>query len=231
MKLLELLFRPETRLPVAALALATATGTVLMIVEILFSLNIRYGLLLYNLLLAWIPLILALLAQREFELRGWRHWKFLAPAVGWLLFFPNASYIFTDVVHVFRGSFRFFWADLTLIFIFGLTGLVLGFLSLHVMHSLANREWGGRRGWLFVSAVCALGGFGIYLGRVLRFNSWDALLQPVKIIEGVRIWAGSALGDPSASMFPAFYAAFLFLAYLMLHALTHLPQLEARGMA
>ena len=134
--------------------------------------------------------------------------------------------IFTDVVHLFRSSFQHFWADLSLILIFGLTGLMLGFLSLYLMHSLARRAWSQWRGWLFVLGVSALSGFGIYLGRVLRFNSWDVLVKPVKLIQGVSSWAGNPLADSSTSAFPALYAAFLFLAYLMLYALTHLPKIE-----
>jgi uncharacterized membrane protein len=121
-----------------------------------------------------------------------------------------------------------FWADLTLIFIFGLIGLVLGFLSLYVMHSLARRAWGAWRGWLFVLVVSGLSGFGIYLGRVLRFNSWDVLMKPLKLIEGVTSWAGNPLADSSTSAFPALYAMFLFLAYMMLYALTHLPRPETQ---
>jgi uncharacterized membrane protein len=226
MKLIELIYRRETRVPVLALTFATTVGVALVLARVGFTGNLKYGLLVANLVLAWIPLVLALLAQKQFATGGWRHWRFAALATGWLLFFPNAPYIFTDVVHVFRGSFRNFWADLTLIFIFGLTGLVLGFLSLYLMHALARRAWGQWRGWLFVLAVTGLSGFGIYLGRVLRFNSWDVLVKPVKLIQGVTSWAGNPLADSNTGAFPFLYAMFLFLAYVMLYALTHLPQMH-----
>jgi len=227
MKLIELIYRRETRAPVLALSLASAVGGGLVLARMVFTHNFHYALLVGNLALAWIPLVLALLAQKQFETSGWRQWRFGALAVGWLLFFPNAPYIFTDVVHVFRGSFQHFWADLTLIFIFGFTGLVLGFLSLYLMHALARRAWGQWRGWLFVLAVTTLSGFGIYLGRVLRFNSWDVLVKPVQLIQGVSSWAGNPLADSNTAAFPALYAMFLFLAYVMLYALTHLPQMHA----
>jgi len=227
MKLVELIYRRETRVPVLALTFATAAGAALVLGRVFFTGNLKYGLLVGNLALAWIPLVFALLAQTQFEADGWRRWRFAALAMGWLLFFPNAPYIFTDVVHVFQGSFRNFWADLTLIFIFGLTGLVLGFLSLYLMHGLARRAWGQWRGWMFVIIVSALSGFGTYLGRVLRFNSWDVIVKPVKLIQGVSSWAGNPLADSSSGAFPVLYALFLFLAYLMLYALTHLPQMHA----
>ena len=228
MKLIELIYRRETRAPVLALTFASGAGVALVLARVALSGNLKYGLLVGNLALAWIPLVLALLAQRRFETYGWRQWRFGALALAWLLFFPNAPYIFTDVIHVFRGSFSHFWSDLTLIYIFGLTGLVVGFLSLYVMHSLARRTWGQWRGWLFVLVVCALSGFGIYLGRVLRFNSWDVLVRPVKLFHGIGAWADDPLANSTTWAFPALYAMFLCLAYLMLYALSHLPRLESR---
>jgi uncharacterized membrane protein len=226
MKLIELIYRRETRVPVLALTFATLVGVGLVLARVIVSHNLIYGLLVGNLVLAWIPLVLALFAQREFDSAGWRHWRFLLLAGAWLFFLPNAPYIFTDVVHVFRGQFAHFWADLTLIFIFALIGLVLGFLSLYLMHTLARRAWGAERGWLFVLAVSGLSGFGIYLGRVLRFNSWDVLVKPVQLIQGVTAWAGDPLANSTTWAFPLLYATFLFLAYVMLYALTHLPRPE-----
>jgi len=227
MKLIELVFRRDTLAPLLALTLASAVAVALAAARIAVTHHLRYGLLVWNLILAWLPLIFAMLAREQFkrDLKG--NWRFAGAAGAWLLFFPNAPYIFTDIIHLHVGSFRHYWVDLTLILIFALTGLVLGFLSLYLMHALARQVWGGLRSWLFVLAVTALSGFGIYLGRVLRFNSWDVLVKPVKLIQGVSSWAGNPLADSSTWAFPVLYAVFLFLAYVMLYALTHLPQMHA----
>lgn len=224
MKLIELLFRRETRAPMVALTFASVVAVMLVITRAIFTHNIRYGVLVWNLVLAWLPLVFAVLAREHFQSGTRQNWRFAALAAAWLLFFPNAPYIFTDIVHLYVGSFRHYWADLTLILIFALTGLVLGFLSLFLMHSLARQLWGGFFGWLFVICVAALSGFGIYIGRVLRFNSWDVILRPVRLIRGVSDWAEHPLADSSSFAFPALFATFLFLAYLMLYALTHLPR-------
>ena len=224
MILFELLFRRETRAPMVALTFASAVAVALAAARIVATHQIRYGLLVWNLVLAWLPLIFALLAREHFQSGLKRNWRFAALAAAWLLFFPNAPYIFTDIIHLHVGSFRYYWPDLTLILIFALTGLVLGFLSLFLMHALARQHWGQVRGWLFVMAVATLSGFAIYLGRVLRFNSWDVIMKPVRLIQGVSAWAGHPLADSSTFVFPALFATFLFLAYVMLYALTHLPQ-------
>ena len=226
MKLIELIFRRDTLAPVLALAFASAVAVALVAGRIVVTHQIRYGLLVWNLMLAWLPLFFAMLASERFAAGDKRNWRFTAWAGAWLLFFPNAPYIFTDVIHLHIGSFRHYWVDLTLILIFAITGLVLGFLSLYLMHSVVRRAWGGVRGWLFVLAVTAMSGFGIYLGRILRFNSWDVLLKPVKLIQGVSTWAENPMADSSKWAFPALYAMFLLLAYVMLYALTHLPRPE-----
>ena len=78
--------------------------------------------------------------------------------------------------------------------------------------------------------VAGLSGFGIYLGRFLRFNSWDVLTQPVRLYQGVSNWAANPLSTSHGIIFPLLFATFVFLAYVMLYALTHLPrpaQMEA----
>src|SRR5207249_7660799 len=138
---------------------------------------------------------------------------------------PNAPYIFTDLVHLFRGVYEHFWVDMVLILSCALTGLVLGFLSLYLMHSLVRRIIGKWYSWFFIAAVAGLSGIGIYLGRFLRFNSWDVLLRPVKLYHSI----GNLVADPfhpSTLGFPMLFATFLFITYLLLYALTHLQQVR-----
>ena len=110
--------------------------------------------------------------------------KFMVLGLAWLLFFPNAPYIFTDVVHVTMGWRQSFWSELMLILLCAMTGFLAGFLSLQVMHGLATRLWGRAAGWLFVVVASGLAGFGVYLGRFARLNSWDVLTNPLRLLEG-----------------------------------------------
>jgi uncharacterized membrane protein len=107
-----------------------------------------------------------------------------------------------------------------------LTGLVLGFVSLFLMQNLVVRMLGRFASWLFVAAVAGLSGFGIYLGRFLRFNSWDVVLNPAELCRGIGHWASAPLAHSISYAFPALFATFLFIAYLMLYALTHLQQMQ-----
>jgi uncharacterized membrane protein len=96
-----------------------------------------------------------------------------------LLFFPNAPYIITDIIHL---SFRHgvpLWYDAALLFIAALTGLWIGCISLLQMEDIWRQRYPKINSALFIIGVLLLSGFGIYLGRVLRFNSWDVLQNPV----------------------------------------------------
>src|SRR5215204_6343196 len=115
MKMLNLLFHRDTRSPILALTFASVTAVALVIARIVMTRNIHYGFLIWNLFLAWLPLLFALVACEKFRAGEQRNWKFASLAGAWLLFFPNAPYIFTDVIHAAYGQRGHFWVDLTLI--------------------------------------------------------------------------------------------------------------------
>ena len=61
------------------------------------------------------------------------------------------------------------------------------------------------------------------MGRFLRLNSWDVLLRPEKILQHLNNWLTNPFGDAMLYVFPALFATFLFIAYLMFYTLTKLP--------
>jgi uncharacterized membrane protein len=226
MKLLKLLYNRETAAPMLALTFASTSSVALVIARMAWTGNFRLTFLVWNLFLAWLPLIFALLAHERYQNGARQDWRFAGMAGTWLLFFPNAPYIFTDVIHLTYGPYGHFWVDLTLILICGFTGLVLGFVSLYLMQSVVARMYGRAASWFFVVAVAGLSSFGIYLGRVLRFNSWDVLIKPVKLYHGINHWASDPLASANSFAFPVLFATFLFIAYVLLYALTQLPQAQ-----
>ncbi|MBE0540748.1 MAG: DUF1361 domain-containing protein [Verrucomicrobia bacterium] len=219
-----LLLKHEALVPVLALAFASAVSVALVFARILWTENLRYTFLLWNLFLAWLPLLLALLVcelHRNGQTRNWR----LAGLTGvWLLFFPNAPYIFTDLIHLTTRFRPHFWVDLMLILICALTGLVLGFLSLYLMQSVVTRSFGRVAGWLFIAMVAGLSSVGVYLGRFVRVNSWDVVARPGKLFQGITDWVSDPFAHSTSFAFPVLFAIFLFIAYVLLYALTHLQQ-------
>src|SRR5690242_20450563 len=118
MKLMKLAFRGETAVPMLAMSFASAVSVALLLARIAWTGELFYAGLAWNLFLAWLPLVFALLARDEFQAeparRPWS-WRFLGLAGAWLLFFPNAPYIFTDVIHLTTYFYSHFWVDLVLI--------------------------------------------------------------------------------------------------------------------
>ncbi|PYJ00439.1 MAG: hypothetical protein DME25_20715, partial [Verrucomicrobia bacterium] len=161
MKLLKLAFRREMAVPTLALTFASGASVALIVARVLWTGNIRYVFLVWNLFLAWVPLILALLACEKYQSGSGRNWRFYALSGAWLLFFPNAPYIFTDLIHLTNRYFAHFWVDMVLILLCALTGLVLGFVSLFLMQAVVTRMLGRLASWIFIAAVTGLSGFGI----------------------------------------------------------------------
>ncbi len=224
MKIAMFLFKHETRAPMLALTFASAACVALLGARIVWTRSASYSLLVWNLFLAWLPLIFALLAC-ELDRRGERrNWRFASLAAAWLLFFPNAPYIFTDMIHLTRGFHPQFWVDLSLFLLCALTGFVIGFVSLYLMQGVVERLLGRVIGWFFIAGMAGLAGFGIYLGRFLRFNSWDVVARPVALSKSIGAWVANPASHPSGLAFAVFFAVFFFIAYVMLYALTHLPK-------
>lgn len=229
MKVLRFALRRETAMPMLALTFASAVSVAFVVARILWTGNIRYGFLVWNLFLAWLPLVFALLACEHHQRNARAGWRFFGLSGAWLLFFPNSPYIFTDLIHLTNHFYRHFWVDLVLILLCALTGLVLGFVSLYMMQTVVARMLGRMASWAFIAAVAGLSGFGVYLGRILRFNSWDVMFKPAALYHGIGQWAANPLEHPVSFAFPALFALFLFITYLMLYALTHLKEIQPLG--
>ena len=113
-----------------------------------------------------------------------------------------------------------------LIALFAVTGLVLGFLSLYLMQSLVAARRGRVAGWVFVAMAAGLGSLGIYIGRFLRWNSWDVIARPWMIAGDAMHWI---FHPPALSIaFPIVFALFLFAAYLTIWSLAETPPQEPR---
>src|SRR6185436_2816634 len=203
----------ETAVPMFALTFASIVSVTLVIARIVWTGQLRYAFLVWNLFLAWMPLIFALLAKERYwdgpKKQGGsggfrnRNGRFAGLTAAWLLFFPNAPYIFTDLIHLTTRFVGHFWVDLTLILLCALTGLVLGFVSLYLMQSVVARMFGRIASWLFIAVVAALSSFGVYLGRFVRVNSWDIVTRPAKLYHGINDWASDPFAHAMSFAFPA----------------------------
>jgi len=116
-----------------------------------------------------------------------------------------------------------------MVFDFALTGVCVAFISLFLLHRVVERRRGPVVGWLFVAVVSGLTGFGVYLGRFERWNSWDLVTHPGRVLADV----GDRFLDPSSHLrtlgLTAMMAAVFGASYLVLFALTALRGAEQRA--
>src|SRR5690349_10655455 len=159
---------------------ATVVSLALFRVRTVLSGSMDFIFLIWNMLLAWIPLGIAYTASVFAHRRRFLFMIIPFAAVLWLIFFPNAPYILTDLLHLGKmGPDVPVWFDMLLLIWFAWTGLLLGLISLFLMHAIVIRELGRIPGWIFVAIVGVLSSLGIYIGRFLRWNSWDLFLRPL----------------------------------------------------
>jgi uncharacterized membrane protein len=198
-----------------SLALASGIAVLMLSARVLISGRLHHGYLAPNLVLAWVPLMMAELASRKNS--RWR--SLLIVGVLWLLFFPNAPYLVTDLVHLRPRPPVPLWFDVVLLQFFIWIGLCLAFASLQRMQAVVAQKWGYLSSCAF--SVCALGlaGFGIYLGRVKRWNSWDLLINPFDLMADILGMLWSPWDHGGAILFTVVFAAFLISAYITLLAI------------
>ncbi len=179
--------------------------------RIYYSSRITYFFLTWNLLLACIPLIVSTFIVLNY--RKLNHLVLLPLVMLWLLFFPNAPYIVTDLFHLQPRHNVPVWYDLVLILFFSWNGLIIGFISLLDIQYVLNRVYNKFIGWIFSVSALVLGALGIYIGRFLRWNSWDVLTNPLRLLEDIAVRIANPLYHHSAWAITLLFSLFLLTAY------------------
>jgi uncharacterized membrane protein len=185
----------------------------------------------WDLFLAWLPVFPAIavfsLAQRERPHRG------LVAALGmvWLLFFPNSPYLVTQMIHLnplYGPSRRPLpatldavlpavqqqpspeWFDFLLIASIVVTGLLLTFASLRLMHRAIALRVGHRLAIAAAAWLVLLGSFGVALGRFARLNSWEVFSQPAATASAIVRW----IAEPRVGVSTLVLSLLLMLLYV-----------------
>lgn len=131
-----------------------------------------------NLLLAWASLVFAWLLGGRLRHHRWQSPVNLLLTGLWLIFLPNSWYVITDLIHVYPSGEISQLYDITLVGILVLCGFILGFASLFMIHRELVKRMSVRSAIILVEAVILLSSFAIYLGRILRWSSWDVIKNP-----------------------------------------------------
>lgn len=170
-----------------------------------------------NLLLAWIPVGLALWLGNLLRTHLWSSWPALLVTGLWLLFLPNSFYVITDLIHLQTVYPEDLVASAVVFFAFALTGMLLGYTSVFMIHSWLRARWSARAAFLTIAGVLLVCSLAIYVGRDLRWNSWDMLANPAGLLFDLsdRLIHPSEY-DKIAGVAGGFFALLLSLYYAML---------------
>lgn len=137
--------------------------------------------LIWNLVLAAVPFFISRSLIRSPQWIEHRL-KFWVAVVCWLLFVPNSFYIITDLFHLRERADAPHWYDLALLFSYAWNGLLLGVLSVRQIEKIVTVKFGLRNESFFLLPVMFLNALGIFIGRYLRYNSWDVLTDPFRLL-------------------------------------------------
>ena len=162
----------------------------------------------WNLYLAFIPWLLTSIAVLR-ELRN--KIGIIAMMAMWLLFFPNSLYMLTDLLHLRSAHDAPMWFDLIIIIAFAWAGLGYGFVSLMDIEGFLRTRFKAGEKLITLLSICMIfvAAFGVYLGRFLRWNSWDIFGSPGALLNDVI----DPFTDPAGNM--RFWAFTFFMGTLL----------------
>lgn len=185
-------------------------GTLLM-VRMYHTGSVAFGFLFWNLFLAVIPLCFShwLTSRKRASVASW------VAALLWLLFFPNAAYLFTDLVHLTDRGGLLYWLDIVILVLSAIYGIAIGMLSLRQMEGWYGRWATGAWRPLITLSLLFLCGYGIYLGRMERWNSWDIIVRPVGLLRAMAYHALHPYRCFEVWMMSALFGISLYVLYLL----------------
>lgn len=192
----------------------------LSIIRMAFANNKVFLFLNWNLFLAFIPWLFSSLLIINPQ---WQKRSLLVILIMmlWLLFFPNAPYILTDLFHLRHRSSIPVWFDLLLILSFAWTGLLFGFISLWNIEIVLAKRLNHNLIAFLSGILLFIGSFGVYLGRYLRWNSWDIIRGPFAIMYDISDRLINPFSHPGAWGMTFFMGLFLNIIYWSFKLIKH----------
>ena len=176
---------PQEGLFVLVLTILVLFNFSLTALRVYYSQELYFLFLVWNLFLALLPWVGAKVAQHLHQKEWSRGMVFLCLGLT-IVFLPNAPYLLTDLYHLrWTHSYNLMWLDILMLVAYAATGLVGFYATLFVLEQLLEAYWGKIWTAVFLVFLFFLNGFGVYLGRFLRFNSWNILTEPWILFEAI----------------------------------------------
>ncbi len=167
---------------IVLLILNSLVASLLLILVSVYSHNFSFLYFIWNLFLSWVPLIVSVILIYLLRKKLWSSWSALILSFIWLIFIPNSFYMISDFIHLIEVPINYI-----LYFTVAFTAIIYsasinGYFSLYLIHREINKRFSFKASWFLVALICLISGYAIYIGRVLRWNSWNILTNPGGIL-------------------------------------------------
>lgn len=192
------------------LFLLTVFSIFLLSVRLKITHSFFYLFLVWNLFLAMIPFFISIYLSAAKQLKKVKLYILLFL---WLVFLPNAPYLMTDFIHLRLSPMEWIGFDSLMISVFAITGLAFYVVSVKEMKQLCFKHFNQKIVLKFLNILPFAVSFGMYLGRVLRWNSWDILHNPLSLFMDVFTIITNPNENMEAWAFTIFFGLFLKLVY------------------
>lgn len=198
---------PKSIITLAILAI------VLNILRIVIWGKVSFVYILWNIFLAFIPFVISFMLLYFLKEKKLNKMIFIVGFILWIIFIPNAPYIITDFIHL--GEIRSVPVlfDIFLIFSSASVGLILGFHSFFHIEQIIKTKYSSNMTSLLMGVIIIIVGFGVYLGRFLRFNSWDIFINHISLIKNVWKIFSQSTAHIEVYLYTILFSFFLYLFY------------------
>jgi uncharacterized membrane protein len=191
----------------------TILAVVLNVLRVIIWGKISLIYILWNILLAFVPFFISFILLSLSKEKKLSKIIFIIGFILWMLFIPNAPYIVTDFIHL--GEIRSvpMIYDVFLIFSSASVGLMLGFHSFFHIEQIIKTKYSPRVTSLIMGLIMIIISFGIYLGRFMRFNSWDVFVNHTSLIKNVWKIFSQSTANTEVFLYTGLFFFFLYLSY------------------
>lgn len=167
---------------VGALGVGFIVCTIMLLFGARYANSGRFDYLFWNLFLSFLPLIFAVRLVTVLRYKRWSAWEPIGWSLVWLLFLPNSFYMISDFIHLREVAAEDILYNAVMFTSFIYMGVLLGFCSLYLVHGELRRRFSRWWSWGGISTILLACSYAIYLGRDLRWNSWDVLVSPFGLL-------------------------------------------------
>ncbi len=219
---------PFTSRVLVTLFISSLLSIIMLVARIIVAGNYNYWFLSWNLVLAWVPLIFALGLRIRLFKNPFLSWQSIILFAFWLGFLPNSFYLITDLIHLQSSGDTIILFDIAMVMSFIINGLILGYLSVYIVHSQLRPRMTRHQSWMIIQLVFLASSFAIYLGRYLRWNTWDILFNPFGLLFDISERIVNPIIHMETYVITLTFFAVLSVTYTIIYQLAHVLSGETK---